>query len=167
VADEERAQRKREAAEAKSARKRDAAQVKLARKQDAADAKATRKREAAAEKLVDDVPEPPSLPGPRGISRRRALWLLTGAIGVLGMLGSLVLAVGALLLALGNDSGTLYSAVSWTCDALIGPLRDLFSFSVANSEDKETLVAWGVGALIYLVVGMFAQIYQRSLVSDD
>ncbi len=62
-----------------------------------------------------------------------------------------------------QDDGGLFGVVSNVCDALVGPLRGLFSFSGVNGESKEALVAWGLGALGYLVLGLFAQSFLRDV----
>jgi len=45
-------------------------------------------------------------------------------------------------------------------------LRDVVSFSGANADVKEALVAWGAGAIAYLVVGVVAQSLLRAAVED-
>lgn len=161
----ERAEARRVAKEAKAEAAARSRRDKDERKRQRAAEKQLRKQEAAAAKAIDDVPPPPSL-GRRGISASAVWSLVVGAFGMLCMVLALVLAIGALLLALGNDSGDLYGFVSSACDALVGPLRGAFTFSGANADLKETLVAWGAGALTYLVVGLGAQLYQRTLADD-
>jgi hypothetical protein len=100
------------------------------------------------------------------VSRRGIVSLLAGLLGAVGLVCSVVLAVGALLVALGADDGTFYDAVSRTCDVLVGPLGDAFTFSGANAAMKESLVAWGAGSIGYLVVGVMAQSLLRSTVDD-
>ena len=79
-----------------------------------------------------------------------------------------ILAVGAFMVALNpQDDGGLFGVVSNVCDALVGPLRGLFSFSGVNGESKEALVAWGLGALGYLILGLFAQSFLRTRSEDD
>lgn len=97
---------------------------------------------------------------------RRLVVVLAGLIGAAGLVGSVVLAFGALLVALGSTDGSTFDTVSSACDALVGPLADAFSFSGTNAAMKESLVAWGAGAIIYLVVGMVAQSLLRSTVDD-
>jgi hypothetical protein len=60
----------------------------------------------------------------------------------------------------------VFHKVSSVCDALVGPLRDVFSFSGVNGDSKDALVAWGLGALAYLIVGLFAQTFLRSHAED-
>lgn len=81
---------------------------------------------------------------------------------------SVILAIGAFMVALNpQDDGGLFNLVSNICDALVGPLRGLFSFSGVNGESKDALVAWGLGALGYLVLGLVAQSLLRSRSEDD
>ena len=97
-----------------------------------------------------------------------AIAVLAVTIGVLGLVCSLILAVGAFMAALGTtDSNGAHDTLSSLCDVLVGPLRDVFSFSGANAEMKESVVSWGAGSMIYVLVGMFAQSYLRSRVDDD
>jgi hypothetical protein len=137
-------------------------------------------------KKRDHIVEPPREPKPslgqrlRGAGRsgaagpgtrrrpggKRVLSVLAGLVGAIGLLCSVVLALGALLAALDRDSGQLYDTVSGICDVLIGPLRDVISFSGSNARTKETLVAWGAGSVAYLVVGLVAQSLLRPA-SDD
>jgi hypothetical protein len=105
--------------------------------------------------------------GRRGGSRRgvkRLVSAIAGLVGAIGLICSVVLAFGALLVALDATDGSVYDSVSGVCDVLVGPLRDAFSFSGSNAEMKEALVAWGAGAIAYLVVGVVAQSLLRSTV---
>ncbi len=86
----------------------------------------------------------------------------------MGLTASLLLAIGAFMAALGTtDSNGAYDVLSSVCDVLVGPLRDVFTFSGTNAEMKEAVVAWGAGSMIYVLVGMFAQSYLRSRIDDD
>jgi hypothetical protein len=100
---------------------------------------------------------------PRG---RRLISLLAGIVGAVGLVCSVILALGALLVALGADGSGVYDLVSGICDSLVGPLRDIVSFSGTNADLKEKLVAWGGGAIIYLMVGLVAQSLLRSAADD-
>ena len=104
--------------------------------------------------------------GKAGGRSRRLVSVLAGVIGAAGLVGSVVLAFGALLVALGSTTSSMFDTVSSVCDALVGPLADAFSFSGTNAAMKESLVAWGAGAIVYLVVGMVAQSLLRSTVDD-
>ena len=78
-------------------------------------------------------------------------------LGALGFVFSVVLAIGAFMVALNpQDEGGLFDSLVGV-RFLVGPLRGLFSFSGVNGDSKEALVAWGLGALGYLVIGLFAQ----------
>lgn len=77
---------------------------------------------------------------------------------MLGLLLSVVLAIGVLLVALdaGRD-GAFFGHLSTVCDALVGPLKDIFHFSGAEAQSKQALVGWGMGSMGYLLVGRFVQ----------
>jgi hypothetical protein len=98
--------------------------------------------------------------------RKRLVSLLAAVIGAAGLICSVVLALGALLVALDATSSSAYDMISGVCDVLVGPLRDAFSFSGAKAEMKESLVVWGAGAVAYLVVGIVAQSLLRSVIDD-
>lgn len=100
---------------------------------------------------------------PRG---SRVVSAVAGLIGALGLICSVVLAFGALLVALDETGSGVYDTVSSVCDALVGPARDIVSFSGSNAAMKEALVAWGAGAIVYLVVGIAAQTVLRSRIDD-
>ncbi len=119
--------------------------------------------------LLDRLrPEPTDQPGDDESSPSNFVPTLAVVLGALGFVFSVVLAIGAFMVALNpQDDGGLFSAVSNVCDALVGPLRGLFSFSGVNGESKEALVAWGLGALGYLVLGLFAQSFLRSRSEDE
>jgi hypothetical protein len=132
---------------------------------------------AAARSAKDDrIVEPPREPKvpltqklrsrEPGRGRRRLVSALAGLVGAVGLICSVVLAFGALLVARDSTDGSVYDTVSGICDVLVGPLRDAFSFSGANADMKEALVAWGAGAIVYLVVGVVAQSLLRSTVDD-
>ena len=96
----------------------------------------------------------------------RIVSAIAGLIGALGLICSVVLAFGALLVALDETGSGVYDTVSSVCDALVGPARDIVSFSGSNAAMKEALVAWGAGAIVYLVVGIAAQTILRSRIDD-
>lgn len=100
---------------------------------------------------------------PRG---SRVVSAVAGLIGALGLICSVVLALGALLVALDETGSGVYDTVSSVCDALVAPARDIVSFSGSNAAMKEALVAWGAGAIVYLVVGIAAQTILRSRIDD-
>ena len=174
----------RERAEAKEASDRERAEAKAAAQQAKVAARASKKSDQTPKK--DRIVEPPREPkvpiaekvraarpkrstekAPGTSARRRQLIsLLAGVIGAVGLICSVVLAFGALLVALDADGGSVYDTVSSICDVLVGPLRDVFSFSGTNAAMKESLVAWGAGSIIYLVVGVVAQSMLRSALDD-
>ena len=82
-------------------------------------------------------------------------------IGAVALVCSVVLAVGALVVAIGAQDVAFHDALSGTCDALVGPLRDAVSFSGEKADLKETLVAWGAGSILYLAVSLVAQSLAR------
>ncbi len=97
---------------------------------------------------------------------RRPLLIAAGVLGVSGLICSITLAVGALLVALGADGSSLYDSFETVCNALVGPLRDVFTFSGTNAGMKEALVAWGAGSIGYLLIGIVGQSVLRSLADD-
>lgn len=149
--------------------RQDARRDRVAAKTAAREAKAA-ERAAKRDRIVEPprAPKPPLRQRAAGASGggRRILSVLAGLIGVIGLVCSVILAVGALLVALDADSGRLYDVVSGTCDVLVGPLRDVFSFTGTNARMKEALVTWGAGSIAYLLVGLAAQSLLRPG-SDD
>jgi hypothetical protein len=103
-------------------------------------------------------------PGASGAGAKRVVSVLAGLVGAAGLVCSVVLAFGALLVALDATDSSVYDSVSGICDVLVGPLRDAFSFTGTNADMKESLVAWGAGAIAYLVVGIGIQSMLRSAV---
>ena len=168
-----------EAAAAKAAAKREREEAKAAAKQGS-------RQSTSPHRTDDDIVEAPREPkkslverltparaaasddSDRDQSPSNFIPTIAVVIGALGFVFSVVLAIGAFMVALNpQDDGGLFNLVSNVCDALVGPLRGLFSFSGANGESKEALVAWGLGALGYLVIGLFAQSLLRSRSEDD
>lgn len=103
------------------------------------------------------VEPPPALPRNRKKStRKEKIGVLLVGLGALGLLCSVVLAVGALLAAVEVDVDAAFAgAVSDLCDVLVGPLGGLFSFSGENAEARNDLFARGIGSMIYLAIGLF------------
>lgn len=195
-AKEHAAKAKREAAEARKAQKAELAAARQKEREEAAAAKAAAKAEREGAKaaarhvatstdaadddhiveaprepkksLIDRLrPEPTDQPGDDEDAPSNLVPTLAVALGALGFVFSVVLAIGAFMVALNpQDDGGLFDVVSNVCDALVGPLSGLFSFSGDNGESKEALVAWGLGALGYLVLGLFAQSFLRSRSED-
>ena len=97
----------------------------------------------------------------------KVVHVLAGLLGAVGLACSVVLAVGAFFVARGtDDSNDLFRTLSQVCDVLVGPLSDALSFAGSNANMKEALVAWGLGSLAYLVVGLVAQSFLRSNVDE-
>jgi hypothetical protein len=100
------------------------------------------------------VPAPPS---PRPPARFRVVRLVAGLVAAVGLLVSVLLAAGALAVAVGVDPSTGWGErLATACDALAGPLRGLFDFSGEHGEARETLAAWGLGSVAALVGGRLA-----------
>jgi hypothetical protein len=100
----------------------------------------------------------PSSGGPSGAGSLSIATL----VGALGMLLAVVLATGALLVSLGADEAHgAFSVLAAICDALAGWLRGLFDFGGSNAHQKQSLLAWGCGAVVYLGIGLAAQTFVR------
>ena len=108
------------------------------------------------------TPKPPRI---RTGDQGKGIEIAAGVIGAIGLLLSVILAVGALFIALdkGLDS-SLFAHLSDLCDALVGPLKDVFHFTGVNAGKKESLVGWGLGSMGYLLVGRFLQSVLQSQV---
>lgn len=119
-----------------------------------------RKREDAAGAADDPlVPAPPSVPAvarsEKTTNRRELVAVALVAVGALGLLCSVVLAVGALLAAVEVDVDASFArAIGSTCDVLVGPLGGLISFSGEDAETRNELFTRGVGSMLYLAVGL-------------
>jgi peptidoglycan hydrolase-like protein with peptidoglycan-binding domain len=87
---------------------------------------------------------------------------IAGIVGLVALGISVLLAVGALLVALGFDSGGLYEVLRTVANTLVGPLDNAFDFSGANAERKEHFLAWGAGSIGYLLISFVGQAVQRS-----
>lgn len=159
VARDERGDERRAAAAATVARRREKAEAKeRARAEKAAAARRRRAEKAPAGQVDDSVPEPPSVPQESSSFGPARIASLVGvAIGVLGLVASVLLALAALLVAFGfePDAGVL-QAVAMVADPLTAPLRGLVSFSGENAAAKEAFVAYGGGSVVYLIVGVAA-----------
>jgi hypothetical protein len=109
-------------------------------------------------------PQPTTLPmdGDEESKSRFSLAPIAGVVGLIALGISVLLAVGALLVALGFDSGGLYEALRAVANALVGPLKHAFDFSGANAERKEHFLAWGAGSIGYLLISFVGQAVQRA-----
>jgi hypothetical protein len=96
---------------------------------------------------------------------RRSMAPVAGVVGLVALGISVLLAVGALLVALGFDSGGLYEVLRTVANFLVGPLEGAFDFSGANAERKEHFLAWGAGSILYLLISFVGQAVQRA--NDD
>jgi hypothetical protein len=93
---------------------------------------------------------------------RSSLAPIAGVVGLIALGISVLLAVGALLVALGFDSGGLYEGLRTVANAFVGPLKHAFDFSGANAERKEHFLAWGAGSIGYLLISFVGQAVQRA-----
>ena len=110
-------------------------------------------RHAATTSPTDDEEKP---------GRRPQLAPIAGVVGLIALGISVLLAVGALLVALGFDSGGLYEGLRTVANLLVGPLEGAFDFSGANAERKEHFLAWGAGSIGYLLISFVGQAVQRA-----
>lgn len=108
------------------------------------------------------APEPIEEP-----AKRSGLGPIAGVIGLIALAISVLLAVSALAVALGVDSGGVYNALQSVADVLVGPLKSAFEFSGSNAERKEHFLAWGTGSLGYLVLSFIGQAVQRANSDDE
>jgi hypothetical protein len=92
------------------------------------------------------------------LTERPLMAQIAGLVGLLGLVLSVVLAVGALLVAVGTEFGPLAAV----CDAVVGPLKNAFEFSGTGAERKENFLAWGAGSVLYLLVSFVGQAVQRA-----
>ncbi len=145
-----------------------------------ADETKTRAKEPALEKLeatqpigrvqVDDAPaaKPDAVPvtGPkeRSTSFRTVATMAAAALGIIGLVFSVILAVGALIVAMGAGEGNaLYEPISRVCNVLAGPLKDAFDFTGPSAASREEFLGWGAGSLIYLALSFAGQAGHRAL----
>ena len=77
---------------------------------------------------------------------------------------SVILAVGALIVAMGAGEGNaLYEPISTVCNVLAGPLKDAFDFTGPSAASREEFLGWGAGSLIYLALSFAGQAGHRAL----
>lgn len=141
--------------EAKVARRQQREEAKAAKITAATKATKTAKTAGSADPLVEPPPaiSDGSDPASNSPWQRLAVGLLV--LGALGLLCSVILAVGALLAAVdahASDGAT--GLTSRVCDVLVGPLGGLFEFSGENAESKTDLVTRGVASMVYLAAGL-------------
>lgn len=150
---------RRAAAAATVARRREKAEAKERARAEKGEAARRRRAEKAPAREIDDsVPEPPSVPQESSSFGPAHVVSLVGvAIGVLGLVASVLLALAALLVAFGFDADAgVLRAVAVVADPLTAPLRGLVAFSGENAAAKEAFVAYGGGSVVYLIVGVAA-----------
>lgn len=150
---------RRAAAAATVARRREKAEAKERARAEKGEAARRRRAEKAPAREIDDsVPEPPSVPQESSsFGPARVVSLVGVAIGVLGLVASVLLALAALLVAFGFDADAgVLRAVAVVADPLTAPLRGLVAFSGENAAAKEAFVAYGGGSVVYLILGVAA-----------
>lgn len=150
---------RRAAAAATVARRREKAEAKERARAEKGEAARRRRAEKAPAREIDDsVPEPPSVPQESSsFGPARVVSMVGVAIGVLGLVASVLLALAALLVAFGFDADAgVLRAVAVVADPLTAPLRGLVAFSGENAAAKEAFVAYGGGSVVYLIVGVAA-----------
>ncbi len=90
-----------------------------------------------------------------GAATSKARDVLATAVFTLAALVALVLALGAVLTALGaNEDNVIVAGVLGLAGQFDGPFADIFTFDDAV---KQVLVNWGIAALVYLVVGRIVE----------
>lgn len=125
-------------------------------------------QQAAGTESTDDMDEAddnrsrPSRPRPsaRNAARRAGTAVnvvrarLAGVVWLVALLCAVVLALGAILVALeANPENSIVSLINDLAHKIDGPFADMFTFSGDNAAKKEILVNWGIGAVVYLVIG--------------
>lgn len=80
--------------------------------------------------------------------------LIASIVWLLAVVGSVILALGALLYALdaANRANEIVDFFISTGERLVGPFDTVFKFG-RNEDGKEHLVNWGLAAVVYLIVG--------------
>ena len=112
-----------------------------------------------------EIPKPARVDSDQESKSRASLAPIAGVVGLIALGISVLLAVGALRVALGLDSGGLYAGLRTVANLLVGPLEGAFDFSGANAERKEHFLAWGAGSVGYLLISFVGQAVQRA--NDD
>ena len=113
----------------------------------------------------DDVPDTEPTKERAGV--RAAAIVVAAIVGALGLIFSVVLAVGALTVAMGAGEGNaIYDPLAAVCDALVGPLKNAFNFTGPNAASREEFLGWGAGSLIYLAVSFAGQAAHRAATRD-
>lgn len=81
--------------------------------------------------------------------------ILATAIFTVAVLAALVLALGAILIALkANEQNQIVASIIDIGRRVVGPFDDIFRM---DTRIKQVLVNWGIGAVVYLIVGRVAE----------
>ena len=81
--------------------------------------------------------------------------ILATAIFTVAVLAALVLALGAILIALkANEQNQIVASIIDIGRRVVGPFDDIFRM---DTRIKQVLVNWGIGAVVYLIVGRIAE----------
>ncbi len=98
--------------------------------------------------------ETSSASGPKAaVSKVREI--LATAIFTVAVLAALVLALGAILIALkANEQNQIVASIIDIGRRVVGPFDDIFRM---DTRIKQVLVNWGIGAVVYLIVGRIAE----------
>jgi hypothetical protein len=112
-------------------------------------------RTAAPPGLPPRRPREDSRKDPSGATAKAAVSkvreILATAIFTVAVLAALVLALGAVLIALkANEQNQIVAGVIDTARRVVGPFDDIFRM---DTRIKQVLVNWGIAAVVYLIVG--------------
>ena len=81
--------------------------------------------------------------------------VLATAVFTVAVLAALVLALGAVLIALkANEQNQIVAGIIDIARRVVGPFDDIFRM---DTRVKQVLVNWGIAAVVYLVVGRVAE----------
>lgn len=81
--------------------------------------------------------------------------ILATAVFTVAVLAALVLALGAVLIALkANEQNQIVAGIIDIGRRVVGPFDDIFRM---DTRVKQVLVNWGIAAVVYLVVGRVAE----------
>jgi hypothetical protein len=81
--------------------------------------------------------------------------ILATAVFTVAVLAALVLALGAVLIALkANEQNQIVAGIIDIARRVVGPFDDVFRM---DTRIKQVLVNWGIAAVVYLIVGRVAE----------
>ncbi|MBM7790408.1 hypothetical protein [Tenggerimyces flavus] len=81
--------------------------------------------------------------------------VLATAVFTVAVLAALVLALGAILIALkANEQNQIVASIIDIGQRVVGPFDDIFRM---DTRIKQVLVNWGIGAAVYLIVGRIVE----------